>query len=90
MWNIKYNIEISISFPKWIPKTTLERQLYIAKMLQGPEAPIDQLEDVLYVSSKTLQNDLKILKGDGDDPLEVMGQKLTVDFDRKKLIKIML
>jgi len=82
--NEKYNIEISISFPKWIPKTTLERQLYIAKMLQDPEAPIVQLEDILYVSGKTLQNDLKILKGDGDDPLEVMGQKLTVDFDRKK------
>ena len=82
--NKKYNISISISFPKWLPKTTLERQLYIAKMLQNPEASISKLEDILYVSSKTMQNDLKILKGDGDDPLEVMGQKLTVDFDRKK------
>lgn len=52
--NKKYNISISISFPKWIPKTTLERQLYIAKMLQSPEASISKLEDILYVSSKTM------------------------------------
>ncbi|MFT5875594.1 MAG: hypothetical protein ACI8WT_004587 [Clostridium sp.] len=82
--NKKYNIKISIYFPKWIPKTTLERQLYIAKMLQNPDASISELEDILYVSSKTIQNDLKILKGDDDDSLEVMGQKLTVDFERKK------
>jgi hypothetical protein len=53
-------------------------------MLQTPEASISELEDILYVSSKTLGDDLKKLKGDGDDLLEVMGQKLTVDFDRKK------
>jgi hypothetical protein len=82
--NKKYNISISISFPKWIPKTTLERQLYIAKMLQNPETSISDLEEILFVSSKTLGDDIKKLKGDGDDSLEVMGQKLTVDFDRKK------
>jgi len=82
--NEKYNISISISFPNWLPKTTLERQLYIAKMLQNPEATISKLEDTLYVSSSIMRKDLRILKGDGDDHPEVMGQKLTVDFGRKK------
>jgi len=60
--NEKYNISISISFPNWLPKTTLERQLYIAKMLQNSEATISKLEDTLYVSSSIMRKDLRILK----------------------------
>lgn len=38
---------------------------------------------MLYVSKETIERDLKKLGGEDEDPLEVMGQKLKIDFDRR-------
>jgi len=34
------------------------------------------IQDMLYVGEKTIATDLKKLQGKGEDPLEVLGQKL--------------
>jgi hypothetical protein len=82
--NEQCGTSISIAFPEWLPGTTLERRIQIAKMLQDPGTELSQVEDSLYIGSKTISNDLKLLKGEDDDALEVMGQTLTVDIERRR------
>lgn len=78
-----YGLMISIIFPEWLPSNSLERQLHIVKLLHDTEIKVSQIQEQLYVSQKTIENDLKKLAGEDEDPLEVMGQRLTVDFDRR-------
>ena len=79
-----YGVEINLEMPEWVPTTTLERQIQIVKLLHDPSIKISELEDMLVTSKKTIDTDLKKLKGDDEDPIEVMGQKLVVTFERSK------
>lgn len=79
-----YNLKITMAFPEWLPTNSLERQLHIVKLLHDPEKnKRSAIPGMLYVSDKTIENDLKKLQGEDGDPLEVLGQKLVIDFDRK-------
>ena len=79
-----YNLKITMAFPEWLPTNSLERQLHIVKLLHDPEKnKRSAIPGMLYVSEKTIENDLKKLQGEDGDPLEVLGQKLVIDFDRK-------
>ena len=79
-----YNLKITMAFPEWLPTNSLERQLHIVKLFHDPEKnKRSAIPSMLYVSEKTIENDLKKLQGEDGDPLEVLGQKLVVDFDRK-------
>lgn len=78
-----YGLKIDISFPEWLPSNSLERQLHMVKLLHDTNLTILDLQNLLYVSDKTIENDLKKLQGEDEDPLEVLGQKLTIDFDRR-------
>lgn len=67
----KYKIEIEADIQKWIPVTTLERQIQIARILQDPDYEISKLEDELLINRRTIDGDLKKLKGlDDDDALD--------------------
>ena len=71
-------------FPECLPTNSLERQLHIVKLLHDPEKnKRSAIPGMLYVSDKTIENDLKKLQGEDGDPLEVLGQKLVIDFDRQ-------
>ena len=79
-----YNLRITMAFPEWLPSNSLERQLHIVKLLHDPKNnKRSAIPGMLYVSEKTIENDLKKLQGEDGDPLEVLGQKLVIDFDRK-------
>jgi len=79
-----YNLKIIMAFPEWLPTNSLERQLHIVKLLHDPEKnKRSAIPGMLYVSEKTIENDLKKLQGDDGDPLEVLGQKLVIEFERK-------
>jgi len=80
----KHGLEIDICFPPVPVSITLERQLYIAKLLHNPAIKISDLPKKLFVGERTIEDDLKKLRGLDDDPIQVMGQKLTVDFERNK------
>lgn len=79
-----YNLKIAMAFPEWLPTNSLERQLHIVKLLHDPEIDVGMIQDMLYVGEKTIAMDLKKLQGKDEDPLEVLGQKLIVDYDKKK------
>lgn len=79
----KYNIALNIQFPSIPVSVSLERQMYIVKLLHNPDIKISDLSDKLFVSQRTIDDDLRKLKGNDDDPLQVMGQKLVVDFERR-------
>ncbi|MFZ3102679.1 MAG: hypothetical protein WA113_10885 [Desulfitobacteriaceae bacterium] len=78
-----YNLKITMAFPEWLPTNTLERQLHIVKLLHDPKIEVSTIQGMLYVGEKTIESDLKKLQGKDEDPLEVLGQKLVIDFDRK-------
>lgn len=82
--NKNYDLKITMAFPDWLPTNTLERQLHIVKLLHDPKTnQRSAIPGMLYVGEKTIENDLKKLQGEDGDPLEVLGQKLVIDFDRK-------
>lgn len=83
--NKNFGLKIQMTFPDWLPTNTLERQLHIVKLLQDPKNDVSTLQIDLCVSGTTIENDLKKLNGGDGDPLEVLGQKLVIDFDRQNL-----
>jgi len=78
-----YRLKISMVFPEWLPTNSLERQLHIVKLLHDPEIEVSTIKDLLYVGVRTIATDLKKLQGKDEDPLQVLGQKLIVELDRK-------
>lgn len=78
----KYGVEISLSFNEWFPKNSIERQIHITKLLHDKNTVIADLPQLVMVNEKTIEKDLKKLRGEDGDPIEVMGQKLIVDFNR--------
>ena len=88
--NEKCGGNIQIDFPPINISNSLERQIEIVKYLQGEEHSIAELEDHLWVSTRTIEEDLgrlseKSLEPDSaHEPIEVLGQRLVVRYDRAK------
>lgn len=66
-------------FPPIPVSNTFERLMFISKYLQNPEHKWNDLEEILWVSPRTLEDDLKKLRGNDDDPLQVCGKKFVID-----------
>lgn len=83
--NNKTNWNFSDDFFPPIPiSNTFERLMYIAKFLQDSQRSINELEDVLWVSRRTIEDDLKKLRGNDDDPIQICGKKFIIkDTERK-------
>lgn len=72
-----------ISFPPVPVSNTFERLMFIAKYLQEDEHRISDLMDVLWVSSRTVEEDISRLRG-SVDPIQVCGRKFSIpDTERK-------
>jgi len=78
----QYAIEVSFSEVEvW---NTFERQMYLAKELQGGDLDIEDLSERLWVSTRTLEEDLKKLRGMDEDPIQILGRKFELrDLERK-------
>lgn len=57
---------------------TFERLMYISRYIQDPNNRISDLEDLLWVSSRTIENDLAKLRGNDDDPIQICGKRYIV------------
>lgn len=79
-----YNLNIMVEFPPIAVWISLERQMYIAKLLQDSNFNTSELANILLVSERTIEDDLAKLRGRDGDPLQVMGQQLIIDFDRDR------
>ena len=62
-----------INFPPVPVSNTFERLMFIAKYLQEKENRISELTDILWVNSRTIEDDLSRLRGI-NDPIQVCGK----------------
>ena len=77
-----YKITVAINYPSIPVSNTFERLMFIAKYLQDDNNKVSDLEEELWVSDKTIQTDLKKLKG--DDPIQVCGKSFVIhEMERK-------
>lgn len=74
----KYGFDPEIAFPPIDISNSFERLMYIAKALQSPEIRISDLEDILWVSKRTIEDDLARLRGN-KDPIQIMGKPFIID-----------
>lgn len=81
----KSGIDISVQFPPISISNTFERLMFIAKYLQDPRHKTTDLPELLWISQKTINDDIKRLQGDHDDPIQVCGKIFTIDeLDKQK------
>ena len=75
----KSGVEVSVQFPPISISNTFERLMFIAKYLQDPRHKVSDLPDLLWVSQRTINDDIKRLRGDHEDPIQVCGKVFTID-----------
>lgn len=81
--NDKQGLNVTVNFPPIDSGNSFERQMFIAKYLQNHDAKISDLEDILWVSKRVIEDDLARLRGN-EDPIQVCGRTFTIsDFERK-------
>ncbi len=78
----EYGFDPEISFPPIDISNSFERLMYIAKALQSPDTRISDLEDILWVSKRTIEDDLARLRG--NDPIQIMGKPFIIDETTRK------
>ncbi|QNO15939.1 hypothetical protein HYG86_14770 [Alkalicella caledoniensis] len=81
----EYGIHVEIDFPPIPVSISFERIMYIAKYLQNPDHKVKDLADILWVSERTVLDDIAKLRGNTDDPLQVCGKKFIIeDMERRR------
>ena len=81
----KSGIDIPVQFPPISISNTFERLMFIAKYLQDPRHKTTDLPELLWISQKTVNDDIKRLQGDHDDPIQVCGKIFAIDeLDKQK------
>lgn len=75
----KSGIDVFVQFPPVSVSNTFERLMFIAKYLQDPRHKTTDLPDLLWVSQRTINDDIKRLRGDHEDPIQVSGKVFTID-----------
>ncbi|HHU63109.1 MAG TPA: hypothetical protein GXZ32_02705, partial [Clostridiales bacterium] len=71
----KYQIDIPIEFPPTF-SSEFDRQMYLVKELHEKGRSVAYLEDKLWISDRTIEEDLAKLRS--NDGISIMGQKLSV------------
>lgn len=74
----KSGVEFSPDYPPIPISNTFERLMFISKYLQDPKNKISELEDKLWVSSRTIEADLARLRGNDGDPIQVCGKRYVI------------
>ena len=70
-----YHVEIPVAFPPTFA-SEFDRQMYIVKALHRKGRGVASLRDELWVSERTIENDLEKLRGSG---VSIMNQKITIE-----------
>ena len=74
----KSGVEFSPDYPPIPISNTFERLMFISKYLQDPKNKISELEDKLWVRSRTIEGDLAKLRGKDDDPIQICGKRYVI------------
>lgn len=73
------DVVFHVEYPPIPLNSTFERLMFIAKYIQDPDARISDLEDILWISSRTIDDDLAKLHGYDDDPVQIAGKQFVVE-----------
>lgn len=72
-------VEVAVSFPPIAVSNSFERLMFISKYLHDPKHRVSELEDILWVSGRTINNDLAKLRGMDNDPIQICGKVFKID-----------
>ena len=72
-------IETIVSFPPISVSNSFERLMFISKYLHDPRHKVSDLQDLLWVSERTIHNDLTKLRGLDNDPIQICGKVFKID-----------
>ena len=78
-------ISVKVNFPPIPVSNSFERLMYIAKYFHDSDKKISKLSEKLWVDNRTIEKDLRKLRGNDKDPLQICGKIFTIpNIDRKK------
>ena len=72
-------VDLEIQFPPIAISNSFERLMFIAKYLQDSKHKISDLPDSLWVSERTISDDIKKLRGLDDDPIQICGKVFKIE-----------
>ncbi len=74
----EYNFSGKVTFPEIDISSSFERQMHLAKVLQNSEESVESMSEKLWVSVRTLEEDIGRLRGKSIDPIQVCGKPFIV------------
>lgn len=78
-------VAVDLQFPTIDVGNDFERLMFIAKYLQDPRHKISDLEDRLWMSPRTIDEDLKKLRGRHEDSIQICGRVFKIeDLERSR------
>lgn len=78
-------VKVEVTFPPISVSNSFERLMFISKYLQNPENKVSKLPDILWISDRTINADLRKLHGTDNDPIQICGKVFKIDeFERKR------
>lgn len=77
---ISKGVRVEVHFPTISISNSFERLMFIAKYLQDTQNhKVADLQDILWVSEKTISNDIKKLRGEDGDPIQICGKAFIIE-----------
>ena len=73
-----------VSFPEIDISNSFERQMYLAKALQKNEMKMESLSEKLWISERTLEEDIARIRGKSSDPIQICGMPFIIDEVERK------
>jgi len=75
----EYHFDAQVTFSKIDISSSFERQMYLAKVLQNADATVSSLSEELWVSNRTIDEDLARIRGNSADPIQICGKPFTIN-----------
>jgi hypothetical protein len=75
----KYHFDAQVTFPKIDISSSFERQMYLAKVLQNTDVTVSSLSEELWMSNRTIEDDLARLRGNTADPIQICGKPFVIN-----------
>ena len=75
----EHHFDAEVQFPKIDISNSFERQMYLAKVLHNNEVTVGQLSEELWISSRTIDEDLARLRGNPTDPIQICGKPFVIN-----------
>ena len=72
-------VEVVVDFPPISVSNSFERLMFIAKYLQDSRHNVSELQNRLWVSERTINDDLTKLRGLDNDPIQICGKVFKID-----------